>query len=306
MILASIDIGTNTVLLLVASVTDEGTLEPLAYEQRIPRLGKGVDRERRLQPDSMTRVLGVLGEYREILERFQPEAVAVCGTSAVRDASNREEFSALVKDAGFILEILSGEEEALWTYRGAVSGIPDLTRATVIDIGGGSTEITRGDAHSIDRHASLNIGSVRLTERLFHHDPPSAAEIGEARILIRNELSGLDGFSAADSKLVGVAGTATTLALLAQDARGFDLRAVTNYSMPLRTVQQLFDRFCRMSAAQIIGLSPVLAGRADLITAGSLILLEAMTAFGFADLVVSERGVRYGLVLREWQKRRIS
>ncbi|HEX9005837.1 MAG TPA: Ppx/GppA family phosphatase, partial [Bacteroidota bacterium] len=170
---AAIDIGTNTVLLLVARVASDGLVVPLVYEQRIPRLGRGVDAARRLAADSMERVVSTLEEYQLLIRGHAPDAIAVFGTSAVRDASNRDALASLItRRTGYRLEVLSGAEEALLTYRGAISGIRGIAGATVVDIGGGSTEITSGAAGEILGSASLDIGSVRLTERFFRRDPP--------------------------------------------------------------------------------------------------------------------------------------
>ena len=301
--IASIDIGTNTVLLLVANVNGSGEISTLAYEQRVPRLGKGVDVRKNLQPDSMHRVVEVLREYREIISQHHPDAVVVCGTSAVRDAVNRDEFAHLIaRNTGLSLEILSGDDEALWTYRGAISGMPGIRRSTVIDIGGGSTEITIGEGQRIERKVSLDIGSVRLTERLFRHDPPTPREVQGAIDLVQGELSKVVGFEFAGRTLVGVAGTATTLAILAQGVREFNIRAVTNVRLTLDTVRELVEKLRQMNSSAILQLSSVMEGRADVITAGALILREVLIRFGFDEMIVSERGVRYGIVLREWEK----
>jgi exopolyphosphatase/guanosine-5'-triphosphate,3'-diphosphate pyrophosphatase len=301
--IASIDIGTNTVLLLVASTRADGEIVPLAYEQRIPRLGKGVDEHRRLHPESMARVAEVLKEYREILRPLRPDAVVVCGTSAVRDAANREEFCDLVKrETGYDLEVLSGQEESLWTYRGAISGVTGPARATVVDIGGGSTEISVGTRMAVEKDISLDIGSVRITERIFRGDPPAVEEMDHARTLVREHLARAAGFPFAGTSLIAVAGTATTLALLAQGSRRFDIRAVTNYRLTFAAVEQMLQTLRAMSSSAIRDLSEVMAGRADVITAGALILREVMECFGFGEAVVSERGVRYGLVVREAER----
>jgi exopolyphosphatase / guanosine-5'-triphosphate,3'-diphosphate pyrophosphatase len=303
--IASIDIGTNTVLLLVASVGAEGEIAPLVYEQRIPRLGQGVDAHRHLHPDSMARVAEVLKEYREILRPLRSDAVVVCGTSAVRDAANRQEFCDLVKrEAGYDLEVLSGQEESLWTYRGAISGFPGLSRATVVDIGGGSTEISVGTRMAVENNISLDIGSVRITERIFRGDPPSAEEMDHSRALVREHLAQAAGFPFAGTSLIAVAGTATTLALLAQGSEAFDIGAVTSYHLTFDAVERMLQKLRAMSSSAIRELSPVMAGRADVITAGTLILREVMERFGFNEALVSERGVRYGLVIREVEKRR--
>lgn len=303
MIVSIVDIGTNTVLLLVASVTPDGRIDPLLYEQRIPRLGKGVDQQRTLHPDSMARVIDVLNEYQELAAQHHPDVTVVCGTSAVRDASNNSEFAALVQEkTGLTLDILSGSEEALWTFRGAISGMPDLSRATVIDIGGGSTEIIVGSRGNIQEQISLNIGSVRLTERFFAHDPPLPGELDNARRAVLGDLVPAAGFSFQGSSLVGVAGTATSLAMLVQGRHDFNIRAVTNYRMTRHAVEHLYRTLRQMPSSMILELSPVMEGRADVIVAGALILLEVMEHYGFEELLVSERGVRFGLALREAEK----
>jgi len=301
--IATIDIGTNTVLLLIAQFDDRGSIMPLVYEQRVPRLGKGVDQSKTIRHESIDRVVGVLREYRQIISQFHVDAVAVCGTSAVREAANRENFASRIKhEVGFDLEILSGDDEALWTYRGAVSGLPEVSRATVVDIGGGSTEITIGDRKRIHEKISLDVGSVRLTERMFHHDPPTELELEAAIETVENEIEHAAKFHFADTTLIGVAGTATTLAILAQGLRNFNVDAVTNYLLKQERVEELFRMLRSLRSSAIRELSTVLEGRHDVITAGSLILREVMAHFKFGKMIVSERGVRYGLAIREWER----
>ncbi len=303
MTIASIDIGTNTVLLLIACVDDAGAITPIVYDQRIPRLGKGVDATRTLQPEAMQRVVDVLLEYRAMCQAHHADRVIVCGTSALRDAQNREEFATLIRSAtGFTLEVLSGEEEAYWTYRGAVSGVPGVHRATVVDIGGGSTEITIGTKEAILRAVSLDIGSVRLTERHFLHDPPTEAELAMAIAHVKDELLRVDADDLAGTTAIGVAGTVTSLAILAQERKEFSIEAVTNYHLSKEQVHRLFHRLQTMPSAKIRELSAVLEGRSDVILAGTLILRELMEHCSFQEIIVSERGVRYGLVLREWER----
>jgi exopolyphosphatase / guanosine-5'-triphosphate,3'-diphosphate pyrophosphatase len=298
-----IDIGTNTVLLLVAQFDSRGRITPLVYEQRVPRLGKGVDRDKCVAPDAMERVLRVLHDYKAMMSQFELHRIVVCGTSAVRDASNREEFARLIREkTGFDLEILSGEDEALWTYRGAISGVPDIQRATVVDIGGGSTEIIVGDAHDIMNKISLDIGSVRLTERFFKHDPPTHPELEAAIEVVENELAKPKGFDFAGSLLIGVAGTATALAILDRHQENFAIESVTNYRLPLENVSVLFRMLRGMPSSAIQNLSSVMIGRADVMTAGVFILREVMAHYKFSEMIVSERGVRYGLAIREWEK----
>jgi len=301
--IAVIDIGTNTVLLLIAQFDVNGQITPLVYEQCAPRLGKAVDAQKNLQVDSMARVVEVLEEYKKIMSQFQLVSTVVCGTSAVRDAQNKEQFAELIQQrVGLDLEILGGEDEALWTYRGAISGLPGISKATVIDIGGGSTEITTGDQHNVTNSISLDIGSVRMTERWLKHDPPLPVELDTATEKIKTELANIKNLRQPGSTLVGVAGTATSLAILDQGHHEFSIDAVTKYQLTREAVHSLFTKLKSMRAAEIRKLSAVMEGRADIITAGALILLHVMTHFKFDKMIVSERGVRYGLAIREWEK----
>jgi exopolyphosphatase/guanosine-5'-triphosphate,3'-diphosphate pyrophosphatase len=300
--IASIDIGTNTVLLLIAEVDDNGRISPLVYEQRIPRLGKGVDASRNLQPESMHQVVEVLREYKSVISSHNVVKTIVCGTSAVREAKNKEEFRNLIhSEAGFDLEVLSGDDEAYWTYRGAISGIAGIRKATVVDIGGGSTEITVGNDRSIVNFVSLDLGSVRLTERFFQTDPPTPLELQAANMCIDSMLVKASAFNFKDSILVGVAGTATSLAVLAQGLKTFSIDAVTNYRLDIDTVNLLLQTLRAMPSEEIRRLTSMMEGRHDIITAGALILHEIMEHFNFKEMMVSERGVRYGLILREFE-----
>ena len=303
MVLASIDIGTNTVLLLIARIDNDGTIVPLLDEQRLPRLGEGVDASKHLSREAMHRVLAVLHDYRLLCAHHAAEKVLVVGTSAARDAYNRQEFAHLIqKEFGWELEVLSGNDEAYWTYRGALSGIDAIERATVVDIGGGSTEITVGTRRTILHTVSLDVGSVRLTERFLVADPPTPAQIEAAITAVEEELAKAQSFEFRHSTLVGVAGTVTSLAILAQGLEAFSFAAVANYRLPFERVDHLFKQLCGMSSEEIRQRSRVMEGRSDVITAGTLILREVMAHYDFKEIIVSERGVRYGIALREWER----
>ena len=303
MTVAVVDIGTNTVLLLVARVLNTGEIQPLVYEQRVPRLGRGVDSRGTLDPAAMERVITVLKEYRDLMAPFAPDATAICGTSAVRDAANSAEFGERIeKETGFKLEVLGGREEALWTYRGGVSGVPGPERYTVIDVGGGSTEIITGNRVDVEDRISLDIGSVRLTERCLHHDPPTDGELEIAIELTENEIARASRFPFALSTLVGVAGTATSLAVLAQGLKTFDVASVINYRLTRDMVESLFRMLREMPSSSIRALSGAMEGRSDVITAGTLIVREIMAHFKFDSMIVSERGVRYGIAIREAER----
>lgn len=303
MTIATIDIGTNTVLLLVAVVDAAGSLRTLAYEQRIPRLGRDVDARHTLDAGAINRVVDVLQEYAAIIERYSVDRIVVCGTSAVRDASNRQDLAdAIHRATGYFLEVLSGDEEAVWTYRGAISGISPAGSGVVLDIGGGSTEITAGDGKRIVHHRSYDIGSVRLTERFFKSNPPTTSELQKAMSMI-DEALGTDAFRISPgSRWIGVAGTVTTLALVAQGQSSFAVEGVTNTCLTVSEVQTLRDRFAGLPSAEIRRISSVLEGRADVILAGTLILHRIMELHHLEEILVSERGLRYGLAIREWER----
>jgi exopolyphosphatase / guanosine-5'-triphosphate,3'-diphosphate pyrophosphatase len=299
-VVAAIDVGTNTVLLLVARMDEDGTLVPVTEAFRIPRLGAGVDARGTLNPEAVARVIAVLNEYREIAVSCGAGRIVVCATSAVRDAANRDHFIRLVRhETGLTVEVLSGDKEALWSYHGAISNLPPTGQVLVLDIGGGSTEMIWGDAATIHTHISCNIGAVRLTERCFLHDPPSDAEIDAAAGLIEAALGSIPFTPLSAARLVAVAGTPTTLATLALGLKEFSQMAVAGYVVTREVVERLWNQLRRLPAADIRRLSNVLEGRADVITAGTLILRMVMDRFKFDAMTVSDRGLRYGLLLRE-------
>lgn len=307
--IASIDIGTNTVLLLVADVNATGTIETVHHEQRLPRLGKDVDQQKRILIPAFDRVAWILNEYKNLALQLRSEKIIACATSAVRDAINGDEFIAYLKQTtGIDVEIISGDEEAALTYKGATGGSKNLVRQpTVIDVGGGSTELTyakqgtRNGNRELHRY-SLNIGSVRLTERYFKHDPPTPEEVASARQFVLEELSQVVNPGFSQFQLVGVAGTATTLACLDQQLIEFEVDRVSGYRIEIDRVAGWCKRLASMRRNEIRALSNVTEGRADILAAGVLILFECMKLFGFDSLLVSEKGLRYGIVLREWER----
>ncbi|MEE9225465.1 MAG: Ppx/GppA phosphatase family protein [Bacteroidota bacterium] len=303
--IAAIDIGTNTVLLLVAEVDQHGKIDTLAYEQRLPRLGRGVAEHHNVTREAMEAVARVLMEFRVIYTSLNVEKVIACGTSAVRAARNRNQFLAHIKAVtGLDVSVLSGDEEALWTYRGALSGIREVgSLATVIDIGGGSTEVIVGDRKTVHQRLSLDIGSVHLTERYLKRSPPDTEEVEHALRVVQMEFERLSGFHFSGTVLVGVAGTVTTVAALAQGLPTFDLSKIAGYRLSKNSVDRAYRMLRMKTADQIRKLSDVTEGRADILFAGVLILREFMERFKFGTIITSERGVRYGLVMQAWERK---
>ena len=298
MIIASIDIGTNTALLLIGSVTPDGRLEVLHDSVQTPRLGQGVDASRQLAPAAIDRALRVLAEFHSIMEGFHPARTIVTATSAVRDARNRKEFLGRVKEAtGFTVRVLSGEEEAAWTFAGTVSGSVRSDPALVVDIGGGSTELSLGTGSTPSFHTSIDIGAVRLTERYCRMSPPGPDEIRTATEEIITRLAHVPPDLPPHCIAYGVAGTPTTLATYLAGLATPDRRVIDGYGLSRKAVEDAFRILSRLTPPEIRALGKTFAGREDVITAGTLILAKVMDHFGLDRIRVSVRGLRYGSLL---------
>jgi exopolyphosphatase / guanosine-5'-triphosphate,3'-diphosphate pyrophosphatase len=305
--IATIDIGTNTFLLLVSEFDALGNINILRHEQRIPRIGKDVDKEGNIGIEAFKKSEKILNEYKSISNSYSVDKIVATGTSALRDAKNKNEFIEYIKNySGVDIEIIAGVEEALWSYRGATSNflINDGSCA-VIDIGGGSTEIVLGEGKNILKRKSLNIGCVRLTERFLLNDPPLESEIDAFKSYSNSVLREIEGFDFSNSNLVGVAGTITTLAAYHQNLECIDIKKISGYKMKYEDILHIFDIFKKKSTKEIGEIPCIPVGRADVILAGILILLEFMKYFGIKEIYSSERGLRYGIAIREWEKSNI-
>lgn len=303
MIRASIDIGTNSVLLLVADVTSEGitTLEEIA---EVPRLGKGVDGDKSIHPDSQKRVLNVLKGYKSHLEENYDlkKAPIITATSAVRDASNREEFLSLIKrETGWGVILLSGLLEAETTYSGALSVLnSDYTDKyiSVLDIGGGSTEIAFGKNNELEDSFSIDMGSVRFSERFLTNNPPTRLQMQDARDETRKLLGRVDHEKKSDM-VVGVAGTVTSVAAIDLELTEYDVDKLNDYRLSSEKIEQFLAEFSKMTCKEIEEKYPVfLKNRGDVIVAGLLILSEFLKFTGHNELVVSTGGIRHGILLQ--------
>ena len=307
---ATIDIGTNSVLLLVAERRD-GAIVPVIERATITRLGRGVDRTRVLEPAAIESTLACLGAYADEIRGAGVERVDVVGTSAMRDARGGEDFrdraAALL---GVAPRIISGHEEAELTFAGALSGLEIEGPALVFDLGGGSTELIRGEVRAgcatLASALSLDVGSVRLTERCLASDPPREDELAEVRRTTRALLDaalielgalGLD----QGAQLVGVAGTVTTLAAFALDVAPYDPRRIHGARLGAEAIARAARELAALTVAQRRALPTIEPKRADVIVAGAVITDEILAwsrPFTRGDLLVSDRGVRWGLAAR--------
>lgn len=300
-VLAGLDIGTLTCRLLIARMDEAGRLHELHSERRILRLGQGVDRTRQLQPEAVGRVLATLAEWRNLVERHHVDGVTVVATSAVRDAMNRDEFLDRVKrDTGFEVEVITGEEEARRTLLGIRSGLPTgVSDILALDIGGGSTEFIFDRIGRVPMMRSLEIGVVRLCERVLRHDPPSSEEIEQGRTWVRREtveaVSGMDGLSSAT--FVGTAGTVTSLAAMAQRLPMYEPARIHNYRLELETVRELEQLLLPRKKADRVGIPGLEKSREEVIAAGTIILRTIMETLGMSRILVSDLGLREGVLL---------
>jgi exopolyphosphatase/guanosine-5'-triphosphate,3'-diphosphate pyrophosphatase len=296
---ASIDIGTNTILMLIGEIDDSLKIKAVKDFYQVPRLGKNVSLTRKLAERSVERALEVLENYKGIADGYEVDRVVASATSAVRDAGNGDDFIERVKnDVGIEVEIISGETEADIGFMGAVSGSPYSDQPTlVIDIGGGSTELSYGTGMKPVVVKSIDIGAVRVTEKFFHHDPANTAELDKADKFIKAELDQFP-FATIDPRvIIGVAGTPTTLALIAQRKYEFDVSAVTNYLFTMEKLGEVYDEIKVKTTNEILKLTKAAEGRADVLVAGALILIKILEAVDAKEFLTSDRGLRYGYLL---------
>ncbi len=299
--LVGVDIGTLTCRLLIADVPSGGRLIEVRSDRRILQLGEGVDQTKQLSRAAMDRVLQCLKEWRELIDAAQIDAVAVVATSAVRDAMNRDEFLDRVKrEAGFEIELISGEEEARRTMLGIRSGLPHgMTDVLALDIGGGSTEFILGRPGQPPIVRSIDIGVVRLCERLLYHDPPTDDEVRQAREWIAREtraaVAGMDNYQAAT--FVGTAGTITSLAAMAQKLSTYEPARIHNYQLQLATIQELEQTLLSRKRADRAGLPGLEKGREEVIAAGAIIIRTIMETLRMSTVLVSDLGLREGVLL---------
>jgi exopolyphosphatase/guanosine-5'-triphosphate,3'-diphosphate pyrophosphatase len=302
MTIAAIDIGTNTVFMLIARIADDGSVIPLHEVKRIVRVGEGVDATRRVGKPAMRRLCAALVDYQRLAAANGATRIVIGATSASRDADNQAELIAEVRrETGLDYEILSGDAEAKWTFRGAISVFADLEgTCAVLDIGGGSTEIVVGDAGGdLTYHCSLNIGALRLTERFFSSLPPGCAEVERAEALINRLLEEADCPLHDAWPLIGAGETTGTLALVRAGVPSWDALDAGTAALASDEVQEWRNRLLQATADEVLALNPVvLKDRADVFPASVLVLDAVMRRFDIPVCRVSPRGLRHGLALR--------
>jgi exopolyphosphatase/guanosine-5'-triphosphate,3'-diphosphate pyrophosphatase len=294
----AVDLGTNSTRLLVADV-DGGQIRELDRQTRITRLGEGVDARRRLLPLPIARVRNVLSDYRRTLESLGAEHTLAIATSAVRDAENGEAFLGEVEwSYGFATQLLTGHDEALLTFRGVTLERVLDKESVIVDIGGGSTELIAA-ANDVHWHDSLDLGSVRLTERLLASDPPTRVELDACADAIRALLAERvpDDVRAQATAAIGVAGTITSIAALDLGLDEYDRERVHGHVLSRDALAAQLERLAAAPLACRRELRPLDPDRAPVIVAGALIAKEILDFFGVDSLEVSERDILDGTAL---------
>ncbi|MFO0594165.1 MAG: Ppx/GppA phosphatase family protein [Myxococcaceae bacterium] len=293
---AAIDIGTNSVLLLVADRDERGRFTAVCERSEITRLGKGVDQSKRLDPEAMETTLKTLERYAQEARDLGAAQIVVSATSAARDSSNGKDFiDAARTRAKLEVEIISGQEEARLSWASALADFGPGP-LVVLDIGGGSTEFIFGDPWGqISFRHSFDVGSVRMTERHVRTDPPSPAELAAIDALLTETFAKVPTASSGTT-MVGVAGTVTTVAAVAHHVTPYDPALIHGSKLTLAEVEATLARLASLPTQlrkTVPGLQP---RRADVIVAGTMVLRAAMRATNVQSLTVSDRGLRWGLL----------
>jgi exopolyphosphatase/guanosine-5'-triphosphate,3'-diphosphate pyrophosphatase len=294
--LAVIDIGTNTLLLLIV----DDAMQPLVDLCRFGRLGRGLDATGRLADDAIATSLEICREYRRVLDAHGIARPVVIATQAAREAQNAADFVGPAEQIlGAPIEVIAGRREAELAATAVARTFPELAAARylVVDVGGGSTELITVDAGRVVSEVSLPMGAVRMTERHLAHDPPTAAEIAALTDDIDRQLAGVA--LPAAVPVVGTAGTATTLAAIKLGLLRYDAAAVTGLRMSPASVEALLARLLAATVAERKAIPGIEPQRADVIAAGAAIFARVLHQIDAPVLITCDRGIRWGIAFEQ-------
>jgi exopolyphosphatase / guanosine-5'-triphosphate,3'-diphosphate pyrophosphatase len=300
--IASIDIGSNTVRLLILEYDENQNFQILASRRVITRLGEGMDIHGKLIASRISSTISALSTFRHDCSKHGNPPLHAVATSAVREASNGKEFVNLAREkTGIEIEIISWEDEARLTLQGVFWKLPHENRKTLtFDIGGGSTEFILSEGKNIFNLCSSPLGVVRLTERFIHQHPVNNNEYENLTTHLSNELQAikkkLSGFI--PQVLIGTAGTVTTLAALIRNIYPYDPEKIHGTLLFRQDVETLLQNLKTKSLNERLALKPLERGREDLIIAGTVIVLETIKMFQCNSLLVSEYSLREGIILK--------
>jgi exopolyphosphatase / guanosine-5'-triphosphate,3'-diphosphate pyrophosphatase len=296
---AVVDIGSNSTRLLTADV-EGGRVNELERRTTVTNMGRGVDHSGLICSDAVEDVCSVIADYKATYEEMGAERVLAIATSAVRDAANGDAFIAELRERfGLDARLLTGEEEAHLTYLGATAHRPADVPTLVLDIGGGSTELIVGSGREVVFHTSLQVGTIRQSERHLTADPPHPHEFEDLASDIRNLIErAVAGQTAGrPAQAIAVAGTPTSLAAIDQELEPYDPRRVHGYRLGMRRIQRMLSRLSSLPLAERLRVPGLQPGRAPTIVTGTVILVQVMRAFGFEEVEVSELDILHGSAL---------
>ena len=299
MIIASIDIGTNTVLLLIAEVDRTSfKITPLLNEYKMPRIGMGLKPNENISKDRIDKLFSVLSEYKLILSKYKVDNVIVTATNALRIAANSKEIVERIKNNySWNVNIISGKTEAEFAFLGAVPLSMKNKSNLVIDIGGGSTELILGKDNSIKFRKSFHIGSVSATENYLRHSPPIDKELSEFELYLQTLFLEIKDRLAPD-KTYSIAGTPTTLFCMVNGIKAYDDSLVEGGILKYKDIGIIIKELKKLTPEQIKNnYGKVMRGREDIILGGTLILLNIMKLLNLSEVIVSSRGIRYGAIV---------
>lgn len=294
---AFLDLGTNTIILLIVEIHVDGSHVVLHDEMRVVRLGEGIHKNAFFLAEAMDRAYLILAEFKDKIGSFSCEKIIAVGTAGFRNATNAEDFIARVqKGLGLEIQIISGEKEADLIHLAVLADFCDLPLPRVVlDIGGGSTEFIIEEDDRPVRAMSLPFGSVKLTENFIATDPPIVEELTNLRAFLKSQLTTLS-LVEGEVTLIATAGTATTLAALAQNLKAYDADKVHGSILNVSRLYELSERLAKTPLAERQKWPCLEPRRADIIVAGTEILKAVAEYFRVSHIIVSDRGLRYGLL----------
>ncbi len=299
------DVGTNSVRMMVADVSNQRISKVILTDGKITRLGEGLHDTGIIGEAALSRTVELIAQFLSTAAPFRPDLVRLIGTSAVRQASNQADVLKRVFEAtGVPLEVIGGETEAIWTYHGALGNLFDLTPPyLVIDIGGGSTELIYGETLTESLRAySVEVGVVTLTERMIHSDPPKKEELENARREVKRSFEGVISkllpFLTSSVTCVGTAGTVTTLMAFSMGMSLYDPKKIHGHGLQRSRITELVSRLSSLTLSERLKLPGIEKGREDLILSGGIILDVLMEQLNLAGLIVSDSGLREGALLK--------
>ncbi len=298
MIAAGIDIGSNSVRLLIADVKN-GKINKVIYEDRkITRLAENINLTKKLSKDAIKRTIGALFSFDEQIKKYRVEKIKAVATSAVREAENKEEFLKQAETLSFNIEIINGNLESKLTFYGVKAGIDTNGKSSLLlDIGGGSTEFVFHNGKDIVYNKSIPYGVVKLAEIFDFFNPVDEKTVNDFNIFTERNIFEQLSYKIKPEIFLATAGTPTTLAAISLEMEKYNPNIINGFKLKIEEVEKIFKTLCKLNAKERLHIKGMEKGREDLIIPGILILLETMEKFNFNEMIVCGYGLREGVTI---------